>query len=383
MSFRRAVGLSFQAALVFVVVALVAGQILGTPVLFGYVETGSMTGTLNPGDGFIAIPAALAGDVETGDVVTFRAQEVGGGGLTTHRVVRETPQGYYTQGDANPFTDQAGGEPVVKDAQVVAVALQVNGRVVRIPHLGTGITSVQNSFEDVQRRLAVMTGSRAFLGTRGLSYLLLALSVMLYGYDVLASRSPVRERERTRDRGDGFDSGRVLLVLAAVIVVTATAAMVVPAGTQSFGVVSAEFESDSPTVIRAGESSTLPYTVGNGGLIPVVAYVEPASNGVSISQERLYVDGRSTARTNVTLSAPPDTGYYRRFVTEHRYLAVLPGSVIDGLHDVHPWLPIVVIDALLGGGLYLIGYVLLRGRRVRLRTRESRHDRSLFDRMFD
>ncbi|MFC7138101.1 S26 family signal peptidase [Halobaculum litoreum] len=63
------------------------GQALGQPVLVSYVETGSMAPTLAPGDGFVAVPAAVAGQVEAGDVVTFRAESVGGGGLTTHRVV--------------------------------------------------------------------------------------------------------------------------------------------------------------------------------------------------------------------------------------------------------------------------------------------------------
>jgi signal peptidase len=42
-----------------------------------------MQPTLDTGDGFVAIPEAVAGEIEEGDVITFRAEELQGGGLTT------------------------------------------------------------------------------------------------------------------------------------------------------------------------------------------------------------------------------------------------------------------------------------------------------------
>ncbi|GAA0287715.1 signal peptidase I [Halobacterium noricense] len=381
MSVRRALTLGAEALVVLVVVALLVGQLLGTPVLLGYVETGSMEPTMEPGDGFVAIPTAIDSDVEEGDVIVFRAEELQGGGLTTHRVVGETDRGYITRGDANPFTDQDGGEPPVKDAQVVAKALQVGGTVVVVPNLGTLVTGLQGAFADVQRQLATATGTRALLGTQGIAYLLLGLSALLYVFDLFfATSGPDRSRDRDRDRDQGISPGLVVAALAAVLVIAATAAMVVPAGTQEFGIVSAEFASENPTVIEQGESAKLPYSVPNAGLVPVVAYVQPASEGVSVTPERVHVDGRGEAAVDVTLSAPEETGYYRRFVTEHRYLAVLPTSMIESLHGVHPWLPILVIDAALAGGMAVLGLVVLGGRRVRVRKRESRHDRSLWQR---
>ena len=381
---RRALWFGAEAAVVLVVAALLLGQVLGTPVLLGYVETGSMEPTMEPGDGFVAVPSAVAGDVERGDVIVFRAEELQGGGLTTHRVVGETPRGYVTQGDANPFPDQDGAEPPVKEGQIVAEVLQVGGEVVVIPNLGTLVTGLQGGFAEVQRRLAVATGSRSLLGTGGLAYVLLGLSLLLYIYDLLASgRGQQRDygRDHADGRDDGISPGLVVVVLAAVLVASATAAMVVPAGTQQFGVVSAEFTSENPTVIEQGTSSTLPYTVPNGGLLPVVTYLEPASDGVAVSPDRIRVAGRSSASVEMTLSAPQETGYYRQFVTEHRYLAVLPPSMLDTLYGVHPWLPILVIDAGLAGMVALLGLLLLGGRRVRVRSRESRHDRSLRSRV--
>ena len=140
------------------VVLLVAGSVLGQPILIGFVETGSMEPTLAPGDGFVPIPSAVAGDIEEGDVVVFRAKRLHGGGLTTHRVVGETESGYITQGDANPSTDQAADEPPVKDAQITAVALQINGQVVDLPHVGAVVLGVRGLAASVGTMLTNVLG---------------------------------------------------------------------------------------------------------------------------------------------------------------------------------------------------------------------------------
>ncbi|WP_144799607.1 signal peptidase I [Halorubrum depositum] len=381
MSPKRILSITLQVAVVLVVLSLVVGQLLGQPVLLSFVETGSMQPTLDPGDGFVAIPAPLAGDVGVGDVVTFDAQEIEGGGLTTHRVVEETERGYVTQGDNNPFTDQDGGEPVVQDADVVAVALQVGGSVVVIPHLGTVAMGIQSGLASFQTWLAVTFGVRSFQGTQGLAYILFALSAVAYAADWYANRNSRETRERDRSRDDGTSVFAIVAVLAIVLMATATAAMVVPAGTQEYGVVSAEFESENPTVIERGTSQELEYVVPNAGLVPVYAYVTPASPGVDVDPQRLTVGSRGEASTTVTLTAPPETGYYRLLVAEHRYLAVLPHGVVDELYGVHPWAPIVAIDGLLGGVVVGLGLVLLRGEPARIRSRESRERPPLYRRL--
>jgi len=105
MTIRKGWDVAVKLALAVFLVSMVLGQVLGQPVLLGFVTSESMEPTLETGDGFVAVPAALTGPVEEGDVVTFRAEEIQGGGLTTHRVVDETDRGYITRGDANPFTD--------------------------------------------------------------------------------------------------------------------------------------------------------------------------------------------------------------------------------------------------------------------------------------
>ncbi|MCG1005607.1 signal peptidase I [Halorubrum lacusprofundi] len=381
MSFKRTLSITLQVAAVLVVASLIVGQYLGQPVLLSYVETGSMQPVLSPGDGFIAIPAPIAGGIGVGDVVTFDAQEIEGGGLTTHRVVEETERGYVTRGDNNPFTDQDGGEPVVQEADIVAKALTVGGGVVVIPHLGTVAMGFQSALDSVQTWLAVTFGVRSLQGTQGLAYIFFGLSAVAYAVDWYLDRGSRETRERDRSRDDGTSVFAIVGVLALVLMATATAAMVVPGGSQEYGVVSAEFESENPTVIERGTSQQLEYVVPNAGLVPVYAYVTPQSPGVDVDPQRVAVGSRGEASTTVTLTAPDETGYYRLFVVEHRYLAVLPSGVIDELYEVHPWAPLVAINGLLGGGIVGIGLLLLRGEPARIRSRESRAKPPLYRRV--
>jgi signal peptidase len=329
---------------------------------------------MEPGDGFVAVPSAVAGPVDEGDVVVFRAEQIQGGGLTTHRIVGETPRGYVTRGDANPFTDQDGDEPPVKDAQIVAKAWAVGGHLVVIPHLGDGVVAVQTALGTVQRTVAATLGTRALLGPQGLAYLFFGLTAIYYAVGEYRDRKRGAGREESRDRGreTGVSAHLLAGALALLLVASATAAMVGPAGTQQYGVVSAEFDSPRPTVIPMGESSDVRYPVGNGGLVPVRVFLEPASEGVDVNPAELSVDSRAVANATVTLHAPPQTGYYRRFVVEHRYLALLPPAVIRGLYAVHPWAPILAVDALVGVPFYLASLAVLGTGRVRRRSRESK-----------
>jgi len=360
---------SVGAILVVVVLALLLGQVLGQPVLLSYVTSGSMEPTIETGDGFVAIPTAVAGPVEEGDVVVFEAEQIQGGGLTTHRIVEETDQGFITRGDNNPFTDQDSGEPLVKREQIVAVAWQPGSDPVVIPYLGTVVEGVQGVLDTLQLRLAQVFGSRALLGTQGIAYLIFGLTVVLYGLDVYLSND--RRRERGPERDSGLSARLLIGVMAAALVLAATATMVAPAGPQSYQVISSEFESERSDVIQQGSSETLQFTVGNGGQVPVYVFFEEGSQNIDIEPQQFRVGGTDQRNGTLTLTAPPETGSYRFFLTEHRYLALLPQSHIQTLYSIHPWLPIVVIDALIGVPFYIVGVTLVGTGRIRRRSREG------------
>ncbi|WP_411965755.1 signal peptidase I [Haloferax sp. YSMS24] len=367
MTVTEAIRYGTKAAFGILILSLVVGQAVSQPVGFSYVETGSMAPTMDPGDGFVAVPIQISGSIQQGDVVVYEAEELHGGSLTTHRVVGETERGLITKGDANPFTDQDGREPPVKRAQIVATALQVNGHVVVIPHLGTSVEGIRSILGALQRNITAVLGTSSVLGTQGLAYLF--FSVTLLWYFGRERYSNTRERAHRGSRDDGIDAHLIVGVLTVLLLLGATVAMTAPSHTQKYGIVSAEFESDSAMVIPMSTSKDVTYPVRNGGLVPVVAYLEPASEGVEIRPHETYVRGREMVNATVTLHAPPQTGYYRRYLTEHRYLAILPAPVLHSLYTVHPWLPIVVIDALIAIPFYLFGIALLGTGRIRERSK--------------
>lgn len=383
MNWRVAAGRTAAGVLVLVVAALLVGQVLGQPVLLGFVETGSMAPTLDPGDGFIAIPAALAGPTEPGDVVVFDAENLHGGGLVTHRVVGETDRGFITKGDANPVTDQESSvrEPPVQREQVVAEVLQIGGNVVVIPQIGLLVTGTNTVLGAVQGRLAALFGTRAFLGTQGLAYLLFAVGVIAYLVTMALERGGPAPRDRDRKRRNrAMNASVIVLALTLALVAVTTASMVVPAGPQQFGIISSDTDSPGARVIPKGTSETTTYIVPSNGLLPVVVFLEPSGEGIDVTPRELHVPSGQRLNATVTLTAPPQNGYYRYYLVEHRYLAVLPQGTIRALYQVHPWVPIIVIDAIVGIAFSGIGFALIGMGQVRNRSRPSR--RPLSSRLF-
>lgn len=351
-----------------VALTIIAGQALGQPILLGFVETGSMQPVLQPGDGFVAIPPALAGPVEGGDVVVYEAEEIQGGGLTTHRVVRETEEGYITKGDANPFTDQDSGEPVVKRSQIVAVVPRIGGQVVVVPRLGRAATGVLTALTTIRRTLAGVFGVNALLGPRGVGYVIFLLSLVWYGVGELTAE---RERSRSRSRQPALDDRIVVMSLTLLLLTSATAAMVVPAGSQQFPIVSSEAEDERSVAIDPGAEREYTFGVGNAGVVPVIVFLQTPDSGTTVSPEQVVIDGRAATNATVTVQAPTEPGRYRRVVVQHRYLAVLPTPIVHGLYRLHPWAPIVVIDAAIGIPFYLLASRLIGAGRIRSRPSRS------------
>ncbi len=371
---KRIAEYALAIVLVVILISLVFGYVLGQPALVAYVETGSMEPTLNAGDGFIAVPAAIAGDVQTGDVVAFESEHVHGGQLTTHRVVDVREDGYITQGDANPFTDQSQAEPPVTDGQIKAVALQVNGEVVRIPHLGTAAMALQTGFGAAERTVAGLFGLRT-LGAERMAYILFAGGLGLFMASFLFGGPGRRDRDtdrgRWRSREGVFSTTTIIVAFVIVLLIVTTIAMVMPAGTATYSIVSSQSDSDRPDVIQMGGSSEITYPMHNGGFLPVISYLEPASTGVEVEPQRFEMGMNGTANATVTMHAPDETGLYQRSVTEYRYIVVLPPSVIDALYVVHPWLPYIAINTVVGSLLLILGFALSRGSgQVRLRSRK-------------
>ena len=352
---RGAVTRVVMVLLVVVLLSLVLGQLFGQPTLLAYVDSGSMEPTIDEGDGFVAIPAAVAGPPTEGDVITFHAEEIEGGGLTTHRVVDETADGYVTRGDANPFTDQDGGEPQVTEDRIVATALQVGGTVVTVPHLGTGIEGIQAVVFGT-----VVTGIDALgldtdvsPGTVGVW--IFALGALLFAASFRSDddAGPERDMSRSMEDADGVNGRTVAILLLVVVLVPANAAMIVPGGPTDV-VIDGDEVADTEGV-DPGDTVEAEFDAHNGGLITLLLVFEPTDDDVAVEPDSLGVPVGEMA--TATVSAPaPEPGVERTItIEEHRYLVVMPEGALTWLHSASPYAALAALNLFIGGAF--VGFV--------------------------
>ncbi|WP_159358930.1 signal peptidase I [Halorubrum distributum] len=364
--------------IVLMAVVTVAGGFFSAPMGVSYVQTNSMSPTLQPGDGFILVPTELAGELASGDVIVFRAERLGGGGPTTHRIVAETDRGYITQGDNNNAPDQAGVEPPVQQAQVIGEALRINGQLVVLPNVGLvgqqaegGLEAAQQFFEVASWRLG---GGSKILSSVNFTHGIALVFILLYfGESVrerlVSSRRDGRNRERVNEKKEQRESFHtIILALTAVVVLAMTAAMVVPGGAQERGVVVSQ--TSTPATANPGEEVEFNHTIGNSDVIPMTVFLESGED-LTLNRRQISLSRGEIATISGRAFAPQSVGYHRFFVTEHWYFPLLPTKTINILYNIHPWAPIVVIDAIVAVPYYLFGrHILYGGLPTRTRSRD-------------
>jgi signal peptidase len=355
-----------------VVVSLVAGVVLGQPVLLSFVETDSMEPTIDAGDGFVALPTVLWGEPTTGDIVVFEAETIEGGGLTTHRIVDETDEGFITRGDGNPFTDQDGGEPPVAESQIVATVPQAGDSPLVIPFLGTAIQTVQGAVGAVVSPVVGVFGldgvSDGTVGT-GLFGAGLTLLVVSFVFEWRSTdRGRSRERRQSTASSDGFDTRLLAVLLVLVVLVPANAAMMLAGDTTEVtvdGEAVAEAEEVTP-----GDSIEADLNVRNSGLITVLTMLEPTgeTDEVTLEPNKLAVPSGGTGAATATLPAPPSDADRTVRVEQHRYLLLMPEGVLADLHDRNPLLALGALNAFIGTAVAGTVWGLFGFGRIRERT---------------
>lgn len=357
--------------LLLLLLSTVFGVVLDQPIGLSYVETGSMEPTISTGDGFIAIPTAITGDIDEGDIIVFDAVNLNDGGVVTHRVVDETASGYITRGDANIVTDQDGIEPPVSEVQVVAKVLVIGDWPVVIPNLGVAVQGSSSMIQWVQQQLAVVLGTRAVLGTRGISYILLGFGVTTYVLSSIADRSKKNNSRKTRRSTGVINPRTVIVIMTVLLILTLSASMLVPGGVHKFQFVSSDSSVAGPDVIQKGTTESVEYRVPSNGQIPVVAVVRPLTDDIEVSESRLYIHSDSVENVTVNITAPPDTGVHTEAIVEHRYHAFLPMPAIIQLHTIHPWLPLVILNLLVSCLFIAVAILLIGIDPIRIGRRQS------------
>lgn len=330
-------------------VVLVIGAAVGQPMGLGYVTTESMEPALATGDGFIAIPAPMMGDIQEGDVVVYQAEELHDGGLITHRVIGETDGGYITKGDANPFTDQDGGEPPVVDEQIVATALQINDWVVTIPGLGRGVMAVQGIVLGAQSVLSVALGIPTVFGVQGVGYLLFMVGLLLFVVTIVDSsyQKSSRDRSRTRRSHDSIDGRYVALILLVIVVGPANFAMLSPA-------TSPEIAADGDYLVAETAPDTPlehEVTVENQGFITMLVMLDVPTHVATLDQTVITLPAGERVTTTMELDTPPAGEQQLVTVESSRYIMILPPALLIWLHNLSPLFALAAINSLLIGSV--------------------------------
>jgi len=340
MSTSSAIQKAITVVLVAIAAVMVIGELLGQPFLLGYVATGSMEPTLAVGDGYVAMPPLLAGGIDSGDVITYEAQSIDGGGPTTHRVVNQTAQGYITQGDANSFTDQDAGEPPVTDTQIYAVVLQVDGEVVVLPSIGQAALFVQNGFGAVLNLVGLGSGARLGAATTGFGVVLITVT-LLYGFLTDDRKRPTA---RSTHRS-GVVSGRLVVVgLVVILAVPVLTGMVLPSATTTTNLLSSQPSiADGQGRVAAGGTGNVSFDVTNDMGVPKVVTVEPRGEGIDVDPRRVTITHGESETVTITVQAPVETGPFARSYAEHHYYYVLPLPVIELLAAIHPYVAMTTI----------------------------------------
>jgi len=346
---------------VLMTLALLAGPLLGQPVLLSFVTSGSMEPTIETGEGFVVIPEVLAGDVERGDVIVFQAREIQGGGLTTHRVVGETDDGYITQGDNNPFTDQDSDEPPVTEDRIVGVAWQPGGEVVTVPYVGA---AVRGSRETVSGVYGAVASTLGFGGAAGARTPMLVIAALLLLVAVGGRFGGDSSRDWTQSRGDDddIDVRYVVVLLLVVVLLPANAAMLLPDTTQEVSMQEATAERDA----EPGEKIEIQLSASNDGFVTMLFVLDPPSD-VRLDSRELEIPGGAETATTMYATVPPPGEERIVKISQHRYIVLLPPSVLMTLHNLHPIVALGAINAMLVFGVLalVIGLAGARSRRAR------------------
>lgn len=366
--------------LVIAIVLLLIGQLLGQPMLV-FVETGSMEPTLEPGDGYLAIPMMFSGEISEGDVILFDAEVIGDGGLTTHRVEEVTDEGYVTQGDANPFTDQDGGEPLVVDGQIRSVGVEIGGNLVTLPGIGGAVVAITDVTDSVVGTIANTLGFDApDSPIVGMAILVSGLLLLVFSH-IGDAGTALRTRVRRR-KGLLQNIFVVIAIFTLVVIIPVNFSMLLPSGVYSFEIVSSSSPSENPAIIQAGSSSDVTYEMNNGGHIPMISFLAPAGPNVEVQQEMHTLPRGGSVQTDITMHAPDETGAYQMYVREDRYLMILPPSLIQALHNIHPFVAIGVINLFVITVISILSFVFVGGGRDRSRSRSRSRKESILERLF-
>jgi signal peptidase len=295
-----------------------------SPVQISYVTSDSMEPAIQTNDGYILVPP---GEVIPGEIVTYYSDERDG--YVTHRVVGTTADGFLTQGDANPTTDQAAGNPPVERSAIIGQVFTIGGQPVLIPQLGVVLGLVRANWM--------------------LLFTLMSLSVIVGVFR--------GESDRPRDSKESALQSREI-VIPTILVAIFVSVLLISSGAVHTELTYSVTETgtDNPQVLAVGESTTTSLdanivstpltqvlTDTEGIVITDTTIAEPsaaADQGQSGALDSLRepLITRSSTTLSATVPAQAEPGSHTARISLYPYPATLPRGTLEQLQSIHPWL---------------------------------------------
>lgn len=282
---------------------------VGAPSL-AYVYSESMEPLIKVNDGFVILPAM---DFKVGDIIVYRPAVLEAE-LITHRVVEIGQEGYITQGDNSPATDQQAGEPEVGRNNIVGKVLVLGGKPLIIPGLG----SILGGLQEYKNYLRIGAGA----------IILLAVIVgIIEKRSTRLNRKPNRRwKIRTLYRGTA-----ILLSLLMFL------SLVIGSKVESVRYLVSQNPGTSEEQFALNQYGQMTYTVNNLNIFPswfIVEAVEPTA----IVEAPAIIP--PLGKEQMLLEIPPHkkVGWYNGHFYVYKYPILLPRGVTVFFHDLNPYL---------------------------------------------
>nr|MBO2507925.1 signal peptidase I [Bacillota bacterium] len=331
------------AALVFLLVAGVAGSLMGKPLLLTAVRSQSMAPTLVRGDMVVLWPIQWT-EPRVGDILVFRVEagSLRSAGWVIHRAVDGDPEnGFITQGDNNEAPDQAGGaNPPILPENIAARAVTVGGKPLRIPLLGY----LPLWAETLVDRPYALPGA--------------ALLILVLAF---AAHSPGRRRSRRRRRGMAdamvYVMGGVsltVLVGAACLVLSQQYAFTYAVSSEGRAAIMGSSIGQLMVGDRVERRLT---TVENkqGGL-PLVLAVHSSDPQVRVEPQRGTINPGQELDVTMHITAESE-GQHAAHIWVGLFYPILPAGVIAALAQRSYWLALGVVSLIPALPVFLIPLV--------------------------
>ncbi len=316
-------------ALIFFI-SLIFASVFNTPLFFSYVTSGSMEPTIEKYD--LIFINVFSRNFQVGDIVVFKS----GDQWICHRIVGLISGGYITKGDANIATDQFSGKGVVKKEDIVGKVISINNHPVKISGVGRLLES----------------GSDSLMKNK-----IYSMSLLIFAGIMLLFEKNIRKR---RIKNSIRIRVRSLYVIIAIVTITSFTLF----SAMSFERINVDYGTTSAGGLRKewvspGELFSRNIEIINKGIYPHFYVIYKISSRATLMSEDSFMLRPDESRIiNVEIQAPEDTSLYQETLYVAKYLPVLPLSTIAFLSIKHPYLPILVIDAMLGS-VYALGYFMI------------------------